>query len=103
MEDWYIHWEFSPRIFEFFEIGATYSRSGDWRTRRQEVLERDAFICQYCGAPAEHVDHILPVCQGGTDNYQNLASACAPCNLKKGGRTPAQANMELNDAITALV
>lgn len=57
---------------------------------RFEVLKRDKFTCQYCGAKAPdvllHVDHVTPVCNGGTSDILNLISSCEPCNLGKGGR-----------------
>lgn len=54
---------------------------------RYEVLERDGYTCQYCGAKAPnvslHVDHIVPVSEGGTDEMSNLVTACECCNLGK--------------------
>lgn len=55
---------------------------------RFEVFKRDCFKCKYCGARAEdgvilHVDHVLPVVAGGTNNLMNLVTACAGCNLGK--------------------
>ena len=40
--------------------------------------------CIYCGAKAEHLDHVLPLYLGGSHSVGNLAPACAPCNLSKG-------------------
>ena len=54
--------------------------------------------CVYCGAPAAHMDHLVPKAQGGTDDPANLVPACAKCNLTKGARTPEEAGMELIDA-----
>lgn len=55
---------------------------------RFEVFKRDGFTCQYCGAPPTksvlHVDHIGPVALGGTNDIDNLITACAECNLGKG-------------------
>lgn len=55
---------------------------------RFDVFKRDGFVCQYCGAhpPAVvlHVDHIHPVAEGGTNDIDNLITACEPCNLGKG-------------------
>lgn len=57
---------------------------------RFEVFRRDGFTCQYCGAkPPEavlHVDHIVPVAEGGGNEMTNLATACQECNLGKGAR-----------------
>jgi hypothetical protein len=54
---------------------------------RFEVFKRDGFVCQYCGdhppAVVLHVDHIVPVAEGGRNDMDNLVTACAPCNLGK--------------------
>jgi 5-methylcytosine-specific restriction endonuclease McrA len=36
------------------------------------------------------IDHIVPRCQGGSDDLDNLATCCSTCNSSKGGRTPEQ-------------
>lgn len=55
--------------------------------RRFEVFKRDGFKCQYCGAhPPDailHVDHIEAVANGGTNDMDNLITACASCNMGK--------------------
>lgn len=54
---------------------------------RFEVFKRDSFTCQYCGKqPPEvilHVDHIAPVAEGGSDDFDNLITSCQDCNLGK--------------------
>lgn len=54
---------------------------------RFEVFKRDLFICQYCGkrppAVVLHVDHIVPVSDGGNNRVDNLITSCADCNLGK--------------------
>jgi 5-methylcytosine-specific restriction endonuclease McrA len=63
---------------------------------RFNLFLRDRFACQYCGDPRELTfDHVLPRAQGGRTTWDNVATACAPCNLRKGGRTPAQAHMHI--------
>ncbi len=57
-----------------------------WRRLRELVLARDQYTCQGCGQPAEHVDHIIPVAQGGRDLPENCQALCARCNLAKGDR-----------------
>ena len=37
-----------------------------------------------------HVDHVIPRAQGGTDELDNLVTACPPCNLAKYDRTPVE-------------
>jgi 5-methylcytosine-specific restriction endonuclease McrA len=63
---------------------------------RFNLFLRDRFSCQYCGALNDLTfDHVLPRRLGGKTSWQNVATACAPCNLKKGGRTPKEARMTL--------
>lgn len=54
---------------------------------RFEVFERDSFTCQYCGRFAPdvvlEVDHILARAKGGTDDPENLITACFDCNRGK--------------------
>jgi hypothetical protein len=51
------------------------------------VLERDNFTCQYCGRKAPEVileiDHIIPKNYNGTDDIDNLITACRDCNYGK--------------------
>ena len=56
---------------------------------RYQILKRDNFSCQACGAQASaetplHVDHIVPRKHGGTNDPLNLQTLCATCNLGKG-------------------
>ncbi len=57
---------------------------------RFDVFKRDGFSCVYCGAHPPsvllHVDHIEPVSRGGTNDIDNLLTACEACNLGKGAR-----------------
>jgi 5-methylcytosine-specific restriction endonuclease McrA len=64
---------------------------------RFNLFLRDSFACQYCGCPRDLTfDHVVPRAQGGRTTWENVATACSPCNLKKGGRTPKQAHMNLH-------
>jgi 5-methylcytosine-specific restriction endonuclease McrA len=57
-----------------------------WRRRRQYILQRDHYLCHYCGAPATEVDHVIPHARGGSDAISNLVASCRPCNLSKGAK-----------------
>lgn len=63
------------------------------------LLARDGFQCQYCStslnAKNSTVDHVIPRSQNGGTTWENVVIACPPCNRRKGGRTPEQANMHL--------
>ena len=59
------------------------------------VRARAKARCQYClmheslqGATF-HVEHIIPHCQGGRSELENLALACPGCNLHKASRITA--------------
>ncbi len=58
---------------------------------RFEIFKRDGFVCQYCGghppAIVLHVDHITPIASGGSNDPDNLITACDTCNLGKGARS----------------
>ena len=61
---------------------------------RFNVFLRDRFTCQYCGGKHELTfDHLIPRSKGGITTWENIVSACSPCNLKKGGKLPAEAHM----------
>lgn len=56
--------------------------------KRFAVLNRDGRRCRYCGrAPQDgvllHVDHVIPRSHGGSDDMDNLVTACGTCNLGK--------------------
>ena len=58
---------------------------------RGELIERDGCRCQGCGwVPHQidylQVDHNRPRTLGGTDEMDNLALLCEPCNRKKSNR-----------------
>jgi len=61
---------------------------------RFNVFLRDRFACQYCGAREDLTfDHLIPRSKGGQTTWENVVTACAPCNLKKGGKLPREAHM----------
>jgi 5-methylcytosine-specific restriction endonuclease McrA len=66
---------------------------------RRNVFYRDAYTCQYCGRrlpPKKlNIDHVIPRHQGGRSCWTNLVTSCVEDNLRKGGRTPEEARMEL--------
>jgi 5-methylcytosine-specific restriction endonuclease McrA len=69
------------------------------RFSRANIFIRDKNTCQYCGHQfgKTHLtlDHVIPIVQGGKKCWENIVTACKPCNQKKGGRTPTQAGLHL--------
>lgn len=66
---------------------------------RRNIFARDNNQCQYCGRkfPTSELslDHVTPRSQNGGTSWENIVCACVECNVRKGGRTPKQANMTL--------
>lgn len=81
-------------------------RKGLTKSVRFSVFSRDNFACKYCGRQSDEVvlvvDHIVPVCQGGTNDPVNLVTACEDCNSGKGGKTIAQAAPSETDRLRIL-
>lgn len=66
---------------------------------RFNVFLRDRFTCQYCGyrGPAERLtfDHVVPRSKGGHTTWENVITACSPCNLQKGNQLLHDCGMDL--------
>ncbi|ELU16563.1 hypothetical protein CAPTEDRAFT_121699 [Capitella teleta] len=60
----------------------------DWRKLRAFILERDNHLCQEhlkqgVIQAGNHVDHIVPKAQQGTDTPSNLQTLCTTCHKHK--------------------
>jgi len=71
----------------------------DVKFNRRNLFARDNNTCQYCGKRhgSSHLslDHVIPRSLGGTTCWENVVCACLKCNVRKGGRTPSQAHLQL--------
>lgn len=69
----------------------------DWEERRKQVLERDGYECQECGATDTtlHVHHVTPISEGGSHDLSNLETLCESCHAKEHPTL-----VTLNDAIS---
>jgi 5-methylcytosine-specific restriction endonuclease McrA len=93
-----IHFEIQvPRVIRLL----TYDRLPRTRIKfnRRNIFARDGNRCQYCGKrfPTGELslDHVMPRSRGGGTDWENIVCACVKCNVRKGGRTPAEAGMRL--------
>lgn len=66
----------------------------DWKAQRKRVLDRDDWVCAYCGKDLvgsdATVDHVVAVKHLGHEydyNDDELVSACRSCNSSKQDRT----------------
>ncbi len=57
---------------------------------RRNLFLRDQFTCQYCQKCLPFnlltYDHVWPRARGGTTDWENVVTACSPCNLRKASR-----------------
>jgi 5-methylcytosine-specific restriction endonuclease McrA len=69
-----------------------------WRAplNRRAVFARDEHRCQYCGGPAESIDHVVPKSRGGLHTWENVVAACRPCNVRKRDRLLDETSMRLH-------
>lgn len=52
---------------------------------RFNLFLRDSFLCQYCSACSDLTfDHLIPRSRGGRTVWDNVVTACASCNVRKG-------------------
>jgi 5-methylcytosine-specific restriction endonuclease McrA len=84
------------RLLKYVPLGG---RKNIVRFSRTNIFLRDRNVCQYCGDKFNKahltLDHVVPIVQGGRKCWENIVTACKPCNQTKGGRTPGQASMHL--------
>ena len=64
----------------------THRWSRGWDRLRLVILQRDRYVCHYCGEEAGTVDHVVPRAEGGTDEPWNLVAACTTCNSARSSR-----------------
>ncbi len=93
-----VHFEIQvPRIIRLL----TYDRLPRQKVKfnRRNLFARDGNRCQYCGrrfiTSELSLDHVMPRSRGGLATWENIVCACLKCNVRKGGRTPAEAGVRL--------
>ncbi len=82
-------------LLESLELDPAFGRNISVQLRNQ-ILERNGFTCRLCGASAHdvddldptkkvrlHIDHIVPISHGGTNDADNLRVLCSNCNQGK--------------------
>ena len=82
------------RLLEYIRL--PYQKLMEDRPTRNLIMKRHNYTCCYCGAKENlTLDHILPSSRGGQDTWENLATSCGSCNVKKGNKTPEESNIPL--------
>jgi 5-methylcytosine-specific restriction endonuclease McrA len=93
-----VHFEIQvPRVIRL--LGFDRLPRAKVKFNRRNIFARDGNRCQYCGKrfPTSELslDHVLPRSRGGRASWENIVCACVKCNVRKGGRTPAEAGIRL--------
>ena len=91
--EWYDDWivsssSWETRVPAVIMLKEMYRRKRNPRFSRYNLYLRDMFTCQYCTTQFPQslltMDHVLPLSKGGKTNWENIVTACRPCNGKKG-------------------
>src|SRR5581483_2413204 len=87
-------WPHVIRLLHYVRVPRMIQR----KISRRALFARDGWRCAYCGSSSGRLtlDHVVPRAKGGESVWEDVVTACAPCNLRKGDRTLEQAGMELH-------
>src|ERR1700759_4506418 len=81
-------WPHVIRLLNYVRVPRAIQR----KISRRALFARDGWRCAYCGTSNARLtlDHIVPRSKGGESIWENVVTACAPCNLRKGDRSLEQ-------------
>jgi 5-methylcytosine-specific restriction endonuclease McrA len=90
-DDWMVHstlWETKvPAVIMLKDYVRTKTMV---RFSKNNVYLRDNYRCLYCeGAVSKKtatMDHVHPISRGGKTHFENIVTACGPCNTRKGSK-----------------
>ena len=86
-------WPHVIRLVQYVRVPRAIQR----KISRRALFARDGWRCVYCGTSSGRLtlDHVVPRSKGGESIWENVVTACAPCNLRKGDRSLEQVGMAL--------
>ena len=91
--DWYDDWvvrssSWETRVPAVIMLKDMMKRKKTPRFSKTNVFLRDLHHCQYCNTLFPKgvltLDHVLPISHGGKTSWENIVTACSPCNARKG-------------------
>jgi 5-methylcytosine-specific restriction endonuclease McrA len=87
-DDWVVHsarWE--TRVPAVIMLKNYLRRNAAVRFSKSNVFLRDEYCCLYCGIGINNasgtLDHVIPLSRGGKTAWDNIVTACSPCNMRK--------------------
>jgi 5-methylcytosine-specific restriction endonuclease McrA len=86
-------WPHVIRLLAYVRVPRAVQR----RISRRALFARDGWRCVYCGSSGGRLtlDHVVPRSRGGESSWENVVTACAPCNLHKGDRLLEESGLSL--------
>lgn len=76
--------------------GVKYNPFRRVELNRKNLFRRDKHTCVYCGSGENlTADHVIPRSRGGETTWENLVTACHPCNNRKDNKTPEEVGLKL--------
>ena len=86
-------WPHVIRLVQYVRVPRAIQR----KISRRALFARDGWKCVYCGTAAGRLtlDHVVPRSKGGESIWENVVTACAPCNLHKGDRSLEESGLQL--------
>ena len=87
-------WPHVIRLVQYVRVPRAIQR----KISRRALFARDGWRCVYCGATGGRLtlDHVVPRSRGGESIWENVVTACAPCNLRKGDRLLEECGLHLS-------
>jgi 5-methylcytosine-specific restriction endonuclease McrA len=86
-------WPHVIRLLNYVRVPRAIQR----KISRKALFARDGWRCVYCGTTQGRLtlDHVVPRSKGGESVWENVVTACAPCNLRKGDRSLEDSGLHL--------
>ena len=86
-------WPHVIRLVHYVRVPRAVQR----KISRRALFARDGWRCVYCGTSSGRLtlDHVVPRSKGGESIWENVVTACAPCNLRKGDRLLEDSGLHL--------
>ena len=86
-------WPHVIRLLNYVRVPRAIQR----KISRRALFARDGWRCVYCGTSGGRLtlDHVVPRSRGGESVWENVVTACAPCNLRKGDRSLEESGLAL--------
>jgi len=93
--EWYDDWmvtspSWETRVPAVVMVKNYVKKKTNVRFSKANVILRDTMQCQYCDTRLTRnsctMDHVIPISKGGKTNWENVVTACGPCNTAKADK-----------------